>query len=119
MEGDIRSARFSCAAHRHFYPRPPGGGRRPPAAGTASASQISIHALRVEGDYSENGYYAKFGISIHALRVEGDHGVDGGSGKALYFYPRPPGGGRHQFRAPERATFGDFYPRPPGGGRLI
>ena len=36
----------------------------------------------------------------------------------LYFYPRPPGGGR-----PTATNFEppvpDFYPRPPGGGRLI
>ena len=34
---------------------------------------ISIHALRVEGDYTgRNGGDAYFSISIHALRVEGD-----------------------------------------------
>ena len=69
--------------------------------------------------YSENGYYAKFGISIHALRVEGDadrairavrHRMD--------FYPRPPGGGRHLSGGNCSNLLGDFYPRPPGGGRL-
>lgn len=35
--------------------------------------QISIHALRVGGDYTgRNGGDAYFSISIHALRVEGD-----------------------------------------------
>ena len=35
----------------HFYPRPPGGGR-PVSAGTEGIDPaISIHALRVEGDY--------------------------------------------------------------------
>ena len=36
-------------------------------------------------------------ISIHALRVEGD--VDGGPNQRHnnYFYPRPPGGGRHKY----------------------
>ena len=79
-------------------------------------------------------------ISIHALRVEGDPDTDGDGFPDQYFYPRPPGGGRHQYRVrcnPERKISihalrveGDgrhpltrlrdrrhFYPRPPGGGR--
>ena len=34
------------------------------------------------------------------------------------FYPRPPGGGRHQGKRPGTVTT-DFYPRPPGGGRHL
>ena len=34
----------------------------------------------------------------------------------LYFYPRPPGGGRQQ-ACPVQLRILDFYPRPPGGGR--
>ena len=35
--------------------------------------EISIHALRVEGDTNTtNNLNKKFNISIHALRVEGD-----------------------------------------------
>ena len=34
----------------------------------------------------------------------------------FYFYPRPPGGGR-PLAAPYRSGSSDFYPRPPGGGR--
>ena len=107
----------------NFYPRPPGGGRRMRTAGrprqrlflstpsgrrateahekSAAGEEISIHALRVEGDLSgdknqclvksflstPSGWRATSrdiatvrngGISIHALRVEGDaylHGV--------------------------------------------
>ena len=37
-------------------------------------SVISIHALRVEGDFrAENKAFLDFRISIHALRVEGDN----------------------------------------------
>ena len=36
------------------------------------AVNISIHALRVEGDITLDGYAAQCAISIHALRVEGD-----------------------------------------------
>ena len=62
------------------------------------SSDISIHALRVEGDQTKfHNLWQHFNISIHALRVEGD-----GSSKSrdlsisFHFYPRPPGGGRHQ-----------------------
>ena len=124
----------------NFYPRPPGGGRRLAAHFASQIWSISIHALRVEGDLA--AYLAMNSnqiISIHALRVEGDvntrcfHLV-----KVNYFYPRPPGGGRHIRRAVSfgvkrflstpsgwratrldaRGVFGrHFYPRPPGGGR--
>ena len=58
-----------------FYPRPPRGGRL-----------HQIHrAVTEQAD-----------ISIHALREEGDEsGSDGGS-QGRYFYPRPPRGGRQQ-----------------------
>ena len=79
----------------YFYPRPPGGGRRCVRTHLASSIQISIHALRVEGDCctlicdnfknrflsTPSGWRATFReqlsicylvISIHALRVEGD-----------------------------------------------
>ena len=77
-----------------FYPRPPRGGRRArwnslvlipvflstPSARRATAidvsgqigRQISIHALREEGDLSASYYYTFSKISIHALREEGD-----------------------------------------------
>ena len=35
-------------------------------------------------------------ISIHALRVEGDYRTRSDRTAALHFYPRPPGGGRHE-----------------------
>ena len=56
--------------------------------------QISIHALRVEGDCITKSPYLFSGISIHALRVEGDHTRDKDSKSEHNFYPRPPGGGR-------------------------
>ena len=93
-EGDAVRRRVG-AEHRNFYPRPPRGGRprcipqtrpdtanfypRPPRGGRparycagASASNISIHALREEGDAS-------------ALTQRT---------RPAYFYPRPPRGGR-------------------------
>ena len=55
-------------------------------------------------------------ISIHALREEGDCRHSGSGPAGAHFYPRPPRGGR-----PETAGLGVhrcyFYPRPPRGGR--
>ena len=79
---------------RHFYPRPPRGGRHQqsalahettrflstPSARRATApavvidlaAGISIHALREEGDVNRKARMLVVCISIHALREEGD-----------------------------------------------
>ena len=102
----------------NFYPRPPRGGRQALALKTAAGQEflstpsarratyqrlqqpmrtnISIHALREEGD--RGLYQALPGgteISIHALREESDMSPRCSFGTAPYFYPRPPRGGRH------------------------
>ena len=57
---------------------------------------ISIHALREEGD-CQNSHLLIFSlISIHALREEGDPLSHGLSRLSKNFYPRPPRGGRPQ-----------------------
>ena len=56
----------------YFYPRPPGGGRLGYDGRVGMYVEISIHALRVEGDCNELRVYSQEFISIHALRVEGD-----------------------------------------------
>ena len=57
--------------------------------------QISIHALRVEGDVVPVIVPEHLAvISIHALRVEGDATTWSGWWISTNFYPRPPGGGR-------------------------
>ena len=100
---------------------------------------ISIHALRGEGDFEGHVNDRKasqflstpsvgratgrgaqtqpFGvISIHALRGEGDRPTVSRWRPVLYFYPRPPWGGRRPNRCcPSRKSY--FYPRPPWGGR--
>ena len=80
-------------------------------------------------------------ISIHALREEGDFGITAFGSTTPYFYPRPPRGGRLPVLLQDhttgkflstpsarRATFWkqavehrpvNFYPRPPRGGRLV
>ena len=95
-EGDFASMRCAVRAS-NFYPRPPRGGRRPsillsmwmsqflstPSARRATNGHldlvrlpdISIHALREEGDIQTGWGRPLQSISIHALREEGDpHG---------------------------------------------
>ena len=116
-----RRATYSHRAERrvrgYFYPRPPRGGRPGQIIHTVDVADISIHALREEGDRT-TGKYIMF---------------------KKYFYPRPPRGGRRAGRAPARSAFlflstpsarratwltpssttrpCNFYPRPPRGGR--
>ena len=101
---------------------------------------ISIHALRGEGDqrrkesytYKTNFYprppwggrpvlesetAAEVKISIHALRGEGDPPTQWISSPTLNFYPRPPRGGRPTARRHNPNNRRYFYPRPPRGGR--
>ena len=58
-------------------------------------------------------------ISIHALRVEGDYQTSTNQTLIHYFYPRPPGGGRQYGLSGKVHSLNDFYPRPPGGGRQL
>ena len=115
VEGD-RHAIIKCIRRKHFYPRPPGGGRQLARAVYNVTGCISIHALRVEGDLKVESLADSLQISIHALRVEGDFGVCSTLRKLLDFYPRPPGGGRHPSGG-RCSPKNYFYPRPPGGGR--
>ena len=56
--------------------------------------QISIHALREEGDRDGQTAACVDAISIHALREEGDRASSTATSTCSYFYPRPPRGGR-------------------------
>ena len=58
-------------------------------------------------------------ISIHALREEGDLLPAGCKRPATDFYPRPPRGGRPRPCWPACYHHPDFYPRPPRGGRPV
>ena len=58
-------------------------------------SQISIHALREEGDLLDAlAFFLPVIISIHALREEGDPECLLPGCAEKNFYPRPPRGGR-------------------------
>ena len=103
-------------------------------------AEISIHALREEGDTAPqhipatlthfyprpprggrprckgSGLPARY-ISIHALREEGDTSAPAGASASIDFYPRPPRGGRRLAQIFLLGRCPYFYPRPPRGGR--
>ena len=56
-------------------------------------------------------------ISIHALREEGDGSFAQRKCAKCDFYPRPPRGGRPAFTDVIVKRYINFYPRPPRGGR--
>ena len=138
-----RRATTFCAGspspHGDFYPRPPRGGRRHDRQLPPHHQEISIHALREEGDTSNRDtltwvayFYPRpprggrptaggldllgqgFLSTPSARRATGPHCVVEAAG--YYFYPRPPRGGRRAGCPPGSAS-GNFYPRPPRGGR--
>ena len=87
---------------RHFYPRPPRGGRPLPVATVKKIKRFLPTPSARRATHRAAGHPRRAGISTHALREEGD--ID-----PIYkvltgddFYPRPPRGGRR----------GHGYPRP-------
>ena len=102
---------------RHFYPRPPRGGRRPTSRPTTS-SRSNFYPRPPRGGRRLTAsvlYKVSPFLSTPSARratpvaVRTDHIKD-------YFYPRPPRGGRPtQSSTKWRGSY--FYPRPPRGGR--
>ena len=137
-EGD-RSCRSSGKRIYHFYPRPPRGGRL--SGGAYTTHRLNFYPRPPRGGrLKEERLRAGLSqISIHALREEGDQTPHSTTSAGSYFYPRPPRGGRHLITyagkslgeflstpSARRATStvarmlaigGNFYPRPPRGGR--
>ena len=78
---------------------------------------ISIHALREEGDDHLMRFHLVSEISIHALREEGDRLVYDPELKTTQFLSTP-SARRATLRALCHGQVSqDFYPRPPRGGR--
>ena len=78
-----------------FYPRPPRGGRLQRAQAGNVEVQISIHALREEGDTRTGGMpnpRAVFLSTPSARRATVRAWIPETS--SMHFYPRPPRGGR-------------------------
>ena len=71
-----------------------------------SEKGIFIHALREEGDAIwVLSRLVSREISIHALREEGDAGGRTLINLTPHFYPRPPRGGRRDYRLVRLAKF--------------
>ena len=89
---------------RHFYPRPPWGGR-PDQLSNDTQEQLFLSTPSV-GRATVVRYATKyqFSISIHALRGEGDNIQCGLDIIQFNFYPRPPWGGRPTFPQEQRIT---------------
>ena len=83
-------------SYRHFYPRPPRGGR-PPATPASCAAERFLSTPSARRATPSRHFL---------LRAD------------AYFYPRPPRGGRQPGLA-GRKDISYFYPRPPRGGRRL
>ena len=83
----------------------------------ACISRISIHALREEGDPQGCRPAAPADISIHALREEGDLPASALPLTAARFLSTPSARRATSPRAREGIEPKNFYPRPPRGGR--
>ena len=102
----------------YFYPRPPRGGRPSYVGSEWGLRNISIHALREEGDQDPAGQKGGvLDISIHALREEGDPFCPVRPEGRWRFLSTPSARRATRHRWPHRDVRRNFYPRPPRGGR--
>ena len=136
--GGRRTAIPDKPVRRDFYPRPPRGGRLVFQVAGDAETVISIHALREEATSIPRKAFEEFVfLSTPSARRRPTRKRPASS--TLYFYPRPPRGGRHKVAphvflavhisihalreegdAESRRTdkaIQHFYPRPPRGGR--
>ena len=92
-EGDFLRWSPDCR-DQNFYPRPPRGGRRDVRSVLLSESLfLSTPSARRATLVAEQTVPCG-NISIHALREEGDRTIVSPRAPKLNFYPRPPRGGR-------------------------
>ena len=84
---------------RYFYPRPPRGGRRVSRNECGDCAEISIHALREEGDWPRSprsrGSWTFLSTPSARRATRGHPHTQSADSN---FYPRPPRGGRPQAR---------------------
>ena len=83
---------------------------------SGSFSIISIHSLRMEGDADAEAEARGEGISIHSLRMEGDSYFFIFFTSHSHFNPLPPHGGR-PLSMLFAQKYAHFNPLPPHGGR--
>ena len=82
-------------ADRYFYPRPPRGGRRVQLVENIVDSEFLSTPSARRATRQRADQYVPGEISIHALREEGDFLGPTSICDIGDFYPRPPRGGRH------------------------
>ena len=102
-----------------FYPRPPRGGRHKHSCVRDHLNFISIHALREEGDAAQ--LFQIFDVREFLSTPSARRATPLRTFRLLaviYFYPRPPRGGR-RLRPGWFRPIRYFYPRPPRGGRPV
>ena len=92
-EGDsqICSARIMMF---YFYPRPPRGGRLYDFCRDSHVIQFLSTPSARRATVCKSGRASHTQISIHALREEGDAAAARATARPANFYPRPPRGGR-------------------------
>ena len=78
---------------------------------------ISIHALREEGDGDHRLFQLPFKISIHALREEGDSVASTMCFTSVRFLSTPSARRATSLQSTGSVLLLYFYPRPPRGGR--
>ena len=100
VEGDGGCRRGACRCAGHFYPRPPGGGRHDARVGLPLKNAFLSTPSGWRATFLRYIELPETQISIHALRVEGDAFFPRQPARRQNFYPRPPGGGRRVFPAP-------------------
>ena len=111
-------ARDVACAVGDFYPRPPRGGRQSTCTNLAGCSKISIHALREEGDEmcaSGNGGIWQFLSTPSARRATTGRTKKMSTG--LLFLSTPSARRATHSKITLAASWIYFYPRPPRGGR--
>ena len=114
-EGD-NCAPPPCLLVRYFYPRPPRGGRPQTWENKQFSKRFLSTPSARRATKDGNAQRCRLWISIHALREEGDVTHLTKEQSRIYFYPRPPRGGRPT-GVPGAKVLRNFYPRPPRGGR--
>ncbi len=101
-----------------FYPRPPRGGRPANSSGVTSSSLFLSTPSARRATFSGFCFMLTGQISIHALREEGDRGMWGPPGVGQVFLSTPTARRATTRFVPRPAGCLYFYPRPPRGGRL-
>ena len=115
-----RATPWSCGRCRwrgYFYPRPPRGGRHVPQQRLGPVQQISIHALREEGDpaaISSMVMSSPFLSTPSARRATASSSSCTASSR---FLSTPSARRATSSWSPCGGRWRNFYPRPPRGGR--